>query len=187
MDKRQEKTLHAIYDAFSRLINNKDYDEITIQDILNESRIGRSTFYCHFKDKNELLLSISRHIFEHVFSHSLKEEETHDFSKEDIFDYQHLITHIYYHIHDERELIKGILSSNGNQVFLDEFKTHLYSLVNSYYKNYPYKNENIPLDLVKDILVDNFISVIKYWMNNGFKESPVLISQYYIDIFKSYL
>ena len=83
MDKRQEKTLDAIYEAFTKLINSKDYDEITIQDILNESKIGRSTFYCHFKDKNELLLSISRHIFEHVFSHSLKEEATHDFSKEE--------------------------------------------------------------------------------------------------------
>ena len=68
MDKRTEKTLDAIYDAFTILINTKDYDDITIQDILDKSNIGRSTFYTHFKTKNDLLLKISQDIFEHVFS-----------------------------------------------------------------------------------------------------------------------
>ena len=187
MDKRQEKTLDAIYEAFTKLINSKDYNEITIQDILDESKIGRSTFYCHFKDKNELLLSISKHIFDHVFSHSLKEEETHDFSKEDIFDYKHLITHIYYHIQDEKVLIKGILSSNGNQVFLEEFKSHLYVLANSYFKNYPYKNSDVPLSLTKDLLGENFIAILKYWMNNDFKESPEQVSDYFVSTFKNFI
>ena len=187
MDKRQEKTLETIYVAFTKLINNKDYDEITVQDILEESNIGRSTFYCHFKNKSELLLSISKHIFDHVFSHSLQEEKTHDFSKDDIYDYRHLITHIYYHIHDEKELIKGILSSNGNQVFLDEFKSHLNSLANSYFKNYPYQSKAIPLELVKQILVDNFITILKYWMNNEFKETPEEVSDYFVSAFKNTL
>lgn len=187
MDKRQEKTLNAIYDAFAKLINNKDYDEITIQDILDESNISRSTFYSHFKEKNDLLLSVSKHIFDHVFSHSLKEEKTHDFSKEDIFDYKHLITHIYYHIQDEKVLIKGILSSNGNQVFLDEFKSHLYVLADSYFNNYPYKNQDIPLKLTKDLLVGNFITILKYWMNNDFKETPEQVSEYFLFTFKNYL
>ena len=51
MDKRSEKTLIAIYDAFTILINNKEYDDITIQDILDQSRVGRSTFYTYFKTK----------------------------------------------------------------------------------------------------------------------------------------
>ncbi len=117
MDKRQEKTLKAIYDAFAKLINNKNYDDITIQDILDEANVGRSTFYCHFKTKNDLLLKISNDIFDHVFSNSLKEEKTHDFSKDLLFDYKHLITHILYHLHDERELIKGISYLKETQSF----------------------------------------------------------------------
>ena len=34
MDKRKEKTINAIYNAFSNLIREKDYDDITIQDLL---------------------------------------------------------------------------------------------------------------------------------------------------------
>lgn len=186
MDKRQEKTLEAIYQAFTKLINNKDYDEITIQDILDESGVGRSTFYCHFKTKNDLLLKISNDIFEHVFSSSLKEEKSHDFSKDLLFDYKHLITHILYHIYDEKDLMKGIFASKGNTVFLEEFKKHLHSFADSYFNNYPYRKENdLPLSLKKDLLVESFISIIKYWMNNDFLESPEQITNYFIDIFKA--
>ena len=111
MDKREEKTLRLIQEAFTTLVNIKNYDEITIQNILEEADISRSAFYAHYKSKDELLLSVSNHIFEHVFSHSLQEEKTHDFSKDILFDYEHLIIHIFYHVKDEKDLFKGILSS----------------------------------------------------------------------------
>ena len=37
MDKRQEKSINAIYNAFAKLINEKDYDDITIQDLLEKA------------------------------------------------------------------------------------------------------------------------------------------------------
>lgn len=41
MDKRKEKTINAIYNAFANLIREKDYDDITIQDLLEEASISR--------------------------------------------------------------------------------------------------------------------------------------------------
>ena len=183
MDKREEKTLNDIQQAFAKLLNQKDYLDITIQDIINEAGIARSTFYSHFKTKDELLLSVSNHIFEHVFSHSLQEEKTHDFSKDLIFDFHHLIIHIFYHIHDEKELFKGILSSNGSEIFLNEFRIHLAKLNNSYYHNYPNVKGDIPLDLRKSIDIENFVVTLKYWIKNDFKETPEEIGHYYLDIF----
>ena len=37
MDKRKEKTINAIYNAFANLIRKKDYYDITIQDLLETS------------------------------------------------------------------------------------------------------------------------------------------------------
>ena len=180
MDKRTEKTAEAIYSAFANLINKKDYDDITIQDLLDEANISRSTFYAHYKTKDELLLSISNHIFEHVFSKSLQEEKTHDFSKDVILDYRHLIEHIFYHVRDERELFEGILSNKVNALFLMEFRNQISKFVTSYFANYPITNNFIPFELRKSLAIEEFIVVLKYWVKNKFKETPEEIAEFYI-------
>lgn len=43
MDKRKEKTINTIYNAFANLMREKDYDDITIQDLLEEASISRWT------------------------------------------------------------------------------------------------------------------------------------------------
>ena len=53
MDKREEKTLNKIHYSFTKLINEKDYENITIQDILDDSKVSRSTFYAHYKTKDD--------------------------------------------------------------------------------------------------------------------------------------
>ena len=179
MDKREEKTLEKIHNSFTKLINEKDYEDITIQDILDDANISRSTFYAHYKTKDELLASVSKHIFNHVFSKTLEEEKTHDYSKDTFFDYRHLIEHIFYHVKDEKELFEGILRSNGTGKFMSEFRKQLFRFADSYFNNYPYHDET-PLELKKLIAVETFIVILKYWINNGLKESPEQIASYFI-------
>ena len=81
MDRRQRKTRQAIYDAFTTLLEKKNYSNITVQDIIDEADVGRSTFYSHFETKDELLKSLCTEIFNHVFSEKLVKESTHDFTE----------------------------------------------------------------------------------------------------------
>ena len=180
MDKREEKSINAIHQAFIELVNEKRYEDITIQDILDKSHISRSTFYSHFKTKEELLVNISDKIFEHVFTKTLEEETTHDFSKEAVYDYKHLVIHLFYHIQDEKELFKGLFKSNGINIYLNELRTQLTFFVNSYYNNYPI-NSTLPIELRKTIVIEIFITILNYWIKNDFKETPEEIGEYYIE------
>lgn len=85
MDRRQRKTRNAIFEAFSSLLERKHYSSITIQDIIDEADIGRSTFYAHFNTKEELLKEMCTEIFEHVFSSDVTSEKKHDFSHDKSF------------------------------------------------------------------------------------------------------
>lgn len=183
MDKREEKSIKAIHQAFVELVNEKRYEDIVIQDILDKSGVSRSTFYSHFKTKDDLLIDISNHIFEHVFSKTLEEETSHDFSHEAVYDYKHLVTHLFYHIRDEQELFKGLFKSNGINIYLNELRTQLKFFVNSYYNNYS-KDPKTPIELRKTMVIEDFIVILNYWIKNDFKETPEEIGEYYIENLK---
>lgn len=52
--KQSQRTKRAIIEAFLRLMDTKPYDRITVQDILDETPISRSSFYSYFHDKYEI-------------------------------------------------------------------------------------------------------------------------------------
>lgn len=106
MDSWQRKTRNAIFQAFTRLLEQKTYSSLTVQEIIDEADISRSTFYAHFETKDELLKAMCTDIFNHVFSHDIMSEEHHDFSdKDSLSDH---ITHILCHLREKQQTIKGI-------------------------------------------------------------------------------
>jgi AcrR family transcriptional regulator len=56
-DRRVRETREALGDALVKLMHETPFEEITVQHILDGAGVGRSTFYTHFSDKNDLFLS----------------------------------------------------------------------------------------------------------------------------------
>jgi AcrR family transcriptional regulator len=56
-DRRVARTHKFLRDALHSLIREKDYDSIVVKEILDRANVGRSAFYTHFRDKDELLAS----------------------------------------------------------------------------------------------------------------------------------
>ena len=56
-DRRSQRTRQAISDALVALMLEKNYDAITVQEIIDRANVGRSTFYSHYVDKDDLLTS----------------------------------------------------------------------------------------------------------------------------------
>lgn len=54
-DRRVQRTHELIFDAFFHLVQSKRYDEIRVIDIISKANVGKSTFYDHFKDKDDVL------------------------------------------------------------------------------------------------------------------------------------
>src|SRR6478736_6489200 len=54
-DRRSRRTRRMLGEALVALMLEKRYDTITVQEIINRANIGRSTFYAHYMDKEDLL------------------------------------------------------------------------------------------------------------------------------------
>lgn len=55
-DRRVRRTREALHRALIELMMERDYRRISVQDILNRADVGRSTFYAHYRDKDDLLV-----------------------------------------------------------------------------------------------------------------------------------
>ncbi len=55
MDRRLQKTQNEIKKAVLSLLKNRNLHELTVVDICNKANIGRSTFYLHYADINQLM------------------------------------------------------------------------------------------------------------------------------------
>lgn len=56
-DRRVQRTRQALFGAFMALVLERDYSRIKVEDVLNRAGVSRSTFYQHFANLDELLLS----------------------------------------------------------------------------------------------------------------------------------
>lgn len=56
-DRRVQKTQSSLRQALLSLLAEKPYDSVAVKEILDRANVGRSTFYMHFRDKDDLLVS----------------------------------------------------------------------------------------------------------------------------------
>ena len=54
-DRRVRRTRESLHKALISLALEKNYDSITVQEVLDRADVGRSTFYTHFQSMDELL------------------------------------------------------------------------------------------------------------------------------------
>ena len=74
IDRRILRTRDTLGDALVALMQERNFDDITVQDVLDRAGVGRSTFYAHYRDKDDLFLSDVEDFLER-FSAALQQHE----------------------------------------------------------------------------------------------------------------
>ncbi len=174
MDRRQRKTRAAIFSAFTTLVEKRSYSSLTIQDIIDEADVGRTTFYAHFETKDELLKAICSDIFEHVFSQDILCEEKHDFSEHHSFSDK--LTHILYHLQEKQQSINGLLSGECGEVFMRYFKQYLYRIFEGQLTG----GGDIPKEYRLHHAVSSFAETVRWWLKGHSEHTPEQISSFYL-------
>lgn len=182
MDRRQQKTREAIFEAFSALLSSKGYGRITVQEIIDEANIGRSTFYAHFETKDDLLRELCTDLFGHIFSESLDTESTHDFSLAG-GNSDAMVTHILYHLRDSRKNIIGILNGESGELFLRFFKQYLIELtIQHLLKGIERRNTAVSEEFLVNHISGSFVEMVQWWLHNNMKQSPEELAGYFLSV-----
>lgn len=173
MDRRQQKTRKAIFKAFCDLLGNKRYDRITVQDIIDEADVGRSTFYSHFETKDILLDEMCREIFYHIFESDPCPYASNGANS----DLEGKLAHTLWHIGESKNNLSRILLSDSSELFMQYFKNHLYKMFAEYSDCF---KVNVPQDYLLNHLVGSFAETVKWWLKEDAKTPPEEIAKYFM-------
>src|SRR5215208_5139040 len=105
-DRRSERTRQLLNAALIELMLEQRYDEITVQDIIDRANIGRSTFYAHFLDKEDLLVSGFTQVLDMLNVHSQQPNEVEDQTTPSL-------TRFFQHVQEHHQLYKALVHGGG--------------------------------------------------------------------------
>lgn len=187
MDRRQKKTRDAIFKAFTSLLSEKSYHQISVQEIIDAADVGRTTFYAHFETKDYLLKDLCEELFGHIIDTAMGLPHGHyHYTCGNATD--SVFLHLLRHLQENDRNILELLSSQNNELFLGFFKSNLKKLILSQYAEKGLlTNSTLPEDYLVNHISSSFVETVSWWLSHGMQESPETITEYFLTIIEPLL
>jgi len=165
-DARVRRTRDALGDALVALMQEKAFDTITIQDVLDRAHVSRSTFYTHYSDKDDLLMSDAEEFFEAI-STALS---AHGDKSDRVFPVQEFFTHLA----DVQPFYKALVKSGRFQENMDLARGHFARGIERRLAELP-RGQSIAANERSAIAFTHagaLLSLLTWWLDRGMREPP---------------
>jgi AcrR family transcriptional regulator len=166
-DRRSERTRQLLNGALIELMLEQRYDEITVQDIIDRANIGRSTFYAHYLDKEDLLVSGFTRVLDTLSEHPHQRDSGADQAPPSL-------VRFFQHVQSNHQLYKALVRGGGidrlfkksHQYMRRNIEQHLAELIP------PGQPPAAPLPMVADYLAGAILSMLTWWLDNEMPYTP---------------
>jgi len=180
MDRRQKKTREAIFKAFTELLSEKNYNQISVQDIIDRADVGRTTFYSHFETKDYLLSALCEELFDHIIDYAVGQTSVNT-HYDGCVGPSAVFLHLIYHLKNNDNNIIELLSCENNDLFLRYFKTNLQKLVRQQFViGDGGAKTALPEDYLVNHIASSFVETVSWWLSRGEKETPEQLTEYFL-------
>lgn len=180
MDRRQKRTREAILKAFTQLLSKYNYNQISVQQIIDTANIGRTTFYSHYETKESLLEDLCTELFGHIID-TAKGIPHGNYQFNCGISSDSVFLHLLWHLQENDYNILELLSSQNNEIFIQHFKDNLQKLIQlQYAEKGLLKKAKLPEDFLVHHIASSFVNTVSWWISNKMKESPEKITEYFL-------
>ena len=169
MDRRVQRTLDLLHQALASLVLEKDYDAISVKEILDRANVGRSTFYMHFRDKDELLASGM-----HGILHSVRSVDLPSSAKP----HERIVRFsrpMFEHVHRHRGSGAAKIGARGRAVLHGHLQTALAKLIAEDVRKHLQRGRTvgrIAPDLLAHHVASTFVLVLNWWVESRSRLGP---------------
>jgi AcrR family transcriptional regulator len=148
------------------LIQEKPIDQVTVQEVLDRAAVGRSTFYLHFSDTNDLLLSQLETFLEMMSTAlTLRKEESLRVVP---------VAEFFAHIGDQKKVYRALADSGRLNDFFDLAQGYFARGIEQRLR----ESQRLPQLPQHELAARAFasagslLSLLRWWMDRGAKQSP---------------
>lgn len=164
-DRRIQKTRGLLYDALLSLILEKDYESITIQEIIDRANVGRTTFYAHFVDKDDLLLGRLQRLQDALKAARAESQGLISEPREKLVAFS---LPAFEHLYGHRPVYKAIIGSQVRHLVMEYIPVMLANLIKDESRTACQDRKGgdgeIPYDLLVHFVVSTFVSLVSWWL-----------------------
>lgn len=178
LDARVKYTRQWTFEALSKILETKTFNEIKISEIIIKAGISRATFYRNFSSKEDIVKYKVNTFFGDFYSDILNYFISHNIEDETI-----LIQSFFKRINEETQLVNTVIKTNLEYLMIEGIGKTItahselfYSLVTT---------EGRTLEYITDIVASSVWTLLSRWHKSGRVETPSQLLKIYLGAFKS--
>jgi AcrR family transcriptional regulator len=164
-DRRSQRTRQLVTSAMMELLAEKRYEAITIQDILDRAGIGRTTFYTHYFDKEDVHASMMEQMLERM----TQELPTRHPGQAIVPSLE-----LFRHIQQDHKHFQAIAGGPTAESLWETMQIALGKTIEQGLQSArkDKKQPTLPVNVVSAYLSGAFLSLLKWWLKSGMPYTP---------------
>jgi AcrR family transcriptional regulator len=176
IDRRILRTRRALKDAMLGLVLEQGFDAVTIEQITHRADLGRTTFYLHYRDKEELLLESIRELIDDLVANIRVSNAS-------------PILLAFQHAAENADLYRIILRGEGAYNAVERLRKTINQTIEELFKEFLQARADVepdrirssfPLEVVTNFLAGSLLGLLTWWL----EERPSYTPEQMADMFR---
>lgn len=178
-DKRSIQSSQWIYSALEILMKEKEFNKITVSEVVEQAKVGRTTFYRSFDSIEDVLIMKCDEKFKELGEYLIQYNKSN--KKEEKPPYLKPVLRFWY---INSNILELIIQVNKLDIIKDSFNTTLDIFKDNLLDN---KMNGDTLDYFKEIRYSILISILVVWIKNGKDIAPDYLADLIAEQLKVYI
>ena len=170
-DRRVMRTREALGDAIIEIMQEKPFEKITVAELLQRAQVSRSTFYEHFRDKNDLFFSDADEFFSMMSNHLARRQE----ASNRVAPVQEML----WHVKSMGQFLRALAESGKIDEVMELGQAHMAKGIEGRLRAMP-AGRRVPsesLAVKSQALAGAFRGLMMFWIRGGMRGSPAEMDQ----------
>ena len=167
-DRRVQRTQQLLQTALISLIQEKGFEALSVQDVIDRANVGRATFYAHFDNKEDLLVSRLEGLRASLQARQRQALSQATNADDRMFAYSH---EMFVHVNEHRTVFRSMVGKRSGAVIQHLFHKMLVDLVREDIKALmPQRvNGGTPHEAVVQLIAGGLFGLVLWWVDGRMK------------------